>query len=466
MAPKNPYTGYRDQLATLSESGNRRWVYAQKPKGKLYNYRNLVSYTLLFLLFAIPFVKLNGEPFLLLNILERKFILFGVQFWPQDFHLFLYSMITLFVFVVLFTVSYGRIWCGWTCPQTVFLEFIFRRIEYLIEGNPSQQRKLNSQSMNFEKFWKKSLKLILFYTICFLITNAFLSYIIGIDQLLEIMKAPISEHSVGFTVSVLFSVVMFFVFTKLREQVCSMICPYGRLQGVLLDSNSIVVAYDYKRGEERAPLEAGEDRKEDGKGDCIDCYQCVNVCPTGIDVRDGTQLECINCTACIDECNSVMEWVGKPKGLIRFDSEKNIAEGKKQKWPARKIAYTVVLCILLGIVAALFASRSDLEAIILRAPGLMYQDQDNGKISNMYNFKVVNKTSVDIPIHFKIMNHEGDILIIGKEMNAVASSIKEGVFFAILPPKEITSDNIPITIGVYSGERLIEEVKLTFVGPN
>ncbi|MFA9371148.1 MAG: cytochrome c oxidase accessory protein CcoG [Labilibaculum antarcticum] len=466
MAPKNPYTGYRDQLATLSESGNRRWVYAQKPKGKLYNYRNLVSYTLLFLLFAIPFVKLNGEPFLMLNILERKFILFGVQFWPQDFHLFLYSMITLFVFVVLFTVSYGRIWCGWTCPQTVFLEFIFRRIEYVIEGNPSQQRKLNSQSMNFEKFWKKSLKLILFYAICFSITNAFLSYIIGIDQLFEIMKAPISEHSVGFTVSVLFSGVMFLVFTKLREQVCSMICPYGRLQGVLLDSNSIVVAYDYKRGEERAPLEAGEDRKEDGKGDCIDCYQCVNVCPTGIDVRDGTQLECINCTACIDECNSVMEWVGKPKGLIRFDSEKNIAEGLKQKWPARKVAYTIVLCVLLGIVAALFASRSDLEAIILRAPGLMYQDQDNGKISNMYNFKVVNKTSVDIPIHFKIMNHEGDIIIIGKEMNAVASSIKEGVFFAILPPKEITSDNIPLTIGVFTGERLIEEVKLTFVGPN
>jgi cytochrome c oxidase accessory protein FixG len=466
MAPKNPYTGYRDQLATLSESGNRRWIYAQKPKGKLYNYRNIVSYTLLFLLFAIPFVKLNGEPFLLLNILERKFILFGVQFWPQDFHLFLYSMITLVVFVVLFTVSYGRIWCGWACPQTVFLEFIFRRIEYLIEGNPSQQRKLNSQPMNFEKFWKKSLKLSLFYAICFSITNAFLSYIIGIDQLLEIMKAPISEHSVGFTVSVLFSGVMFFVFSKLREQVCSMICPYGRLQGVLLDSNSIVVAYDYKRGEERAPLEAGEDRKEDGKGDCIDCYQCVDVCPTGIDVRDGTQLECINCTACIDECNSVMEWVGKPKGLIRFDSEKNIAEGLKQKWPARKIAYTIVLCVLLGIVAALFASRSDLEAIILRTPGLMYQDQDNGKISNMYNFKVVNKTSVDVPIHFKIMNHEGDIIIIGKEMNAIASSIKEGVFFAILPPKEITSDNIPLTIGVFSGEQLIEEVKLTFVGPN
>ena len=466
MAPKNPYTGYRDQLATLNESGNRRWVYAQQPKGKLYNYRNIVSYTLLTLLFTIPFIKLNGEPFLLFNILERKFILFGVQFWPQDFHLFLYSMITLFVFVVLFTVSYGRIWCGWTCPQTVFLEFIFRRIEYLIEGTPAQQRKLNAQSMNFNKFWRKTLKLILFYAICFSITNAFLSYIIGIDQLIEIMKAPISEHSVGFTVAVLFSTVMFFVFTKLREQVCAMICPYGRLQGVLLDSNTIVVAYDYKRGEDRAPLEAGEDREEDGKGDCIDCYQCVDVCPTGIDVRDGTQLECINCTACIDECNSVMDWVGKPRGLIRFDSEKNIAEGNRQKWPTRKIAYTVVLCILLAVVAMLFSSRTDLEAIILRTPGLMYQAQENDSISNMYSFKIVNKTNAATPIHFKIMNHEGSIKVIGEAFNAGASAIKEGVFFAILPQKEITSDNIPITIGVYADTRLIEEVELTFVGPN
>ncbi|WP_372752670.1 cytochrome c oxidase accessory protein CcoG [Labilibaculum sp.] len=466
MAPTNPYNGYRDQLATLKETGKRRWIYAQKPKGKLYNYRQLVSYSLLFLLFALPFVKLHGEPFLLFNILERKFILFGVHFWPQDFHLFLYSMITLFVFVVLFTVSYGRIWCGWTCPQTVFLEFIFRKIEYLIEGNPAEQRKLDAQSMNLTKFWKKMLKLSLFYAICFLITNTFLSYIIGVDKVLKIASEPISQHQTGFIIALLFSGVMFFVFAKLREQVCAMICPYGRLQGVLLDSNSIVVAYDYKRGEERAPLEAGEDRKSDGKGDCIDCYQCVDVCPTGIDVRDGTQLECINCTACIDECNSVMSWLGKPKGLIRFDSEKNIAEGKQQKWPARKIAYTVVLSILLGVVAVLFASRSDLEAIILRTPGLLYQPQNNNAISNMYNFKVVNKTTKDVPIHFKIMNHEGEIKMIGEEAKAHASSIKEGVFFAILPKQEISSDNIPITIGVYAEERLIEEIDLTFVGPN
>ncbi|WP_421918079.1 cytochrome c oxidase accessory protein CcoG [Marinifilum sp.] len=466
MTSENPYNTYRDQLATLNDSGKRRWVYAQKPKGKLYNYRNIVSYTLLALMFGLPFVKIGGEPLFLLNVLERKFILFGVRFWPQDFHIFLFSMITLFVFIVFFTVSYGRIWCGWTCPQTVFMEFIFRKIEYLIEGSHQEQRKLNAQSFTFEKFWKKSLKTIVFYAICFLITNTFLSYIIGIDELWKIINEPISEHKVGFTVALAFSGVMYFVFAKLREQVCGMICPYGRLQGVLLDSNTIVVAYDYKRGEERAPLEAGEDREAEGKGDCIDCYQCVDVCPTGIDVRDGTQLECINCTACIDECNSVMEWVGKPKGLIRFDSEKNIAEGKKNNWPVRKIAYTVVLTALIGVVIGLFASRTDLEAIILRTPGLMYQQQDHGNISNMYSFKVVNKTTLEVPIHFKIMDHKGEIKVIGEDLKADASSIKEGVFFAILPKSAVKGDQIPISIGVYADQKLIEEVDLTFVGPN
>lgn len=466
MAPENPFNSYRDQLATLNDSGKRRWVYAQKPKGKLYKYRNLVSYTLLTLLFGLPFVKIGGEPLFLLNVLERKFILFGVRFWPQDFHIFLFSMITLFVFVVFFTVSYGRIWCGWACPQTIFMEFIFRKIEYLIEGTPQQQRKLNTQSFNFEKFWKKSLKTILFFAICFIITNTFLSYIIGIDELWKIINEPIAKHKLGFTIALLFSGAMFFVFAKLREQVCTMICPYGRLQGVLLDSNTIVVAYDYKRGEERAPLEAGEDRKENGKGDCIDCYQCVNVCPTGIDVRDGTQLECINCTACIDECNSVMKWLGRPQGLIRFDSEKNIAEGKKKNWPVRKIAYTFVLSLLIVIVITLFASRSDLEAVILRTPGLLYQEQSANRISNMYNFKVINKSTKQIPIHFKLLNLKGEIKVIREDIDTKASSIKEGVFFAILPKSEVTSDNTLIKIGVYAGNQLIEEVDLTFVGPN
>ena len=242
---------YRDAISTVDDKGNRVWVYPKKPKGKFFNYRQLVSYSLLLLLFGIPHIKINGNQALLFDILNQKFIIFGKVFWPQDFHLFALGMIAIVIFVTLFTVIYGRLFCGWVCPQTVFMEMVFRRIEYIIEGDWTHQKKLNKAPLGFEKIWKKTLKHVVFWGISFLIANTFLAYLIGSEELWEIQMTNPSEHIGGLVAIIVFTFVFYGVFAFMREQVCTTICPYGRLQGALLDSKSIVVGYDYKRGEGR-----------------------------------------------------------------------------------------------------------------------------------------------------------------------------------------------------------------------
>ncbi len=353
---------FRDKVSTIDESGKRIWVYPKKPKGRMYNRRQVFSYLVLAFLFLAPHITIGGEPLLLFNIIERKFTIFGKVFWPQDFHLFALSMIGAVVFVTLFTVVYGRLFCGWACPQTVFMEMVFRRIEYVIEGDWTKQKKLNKQAWNSEKILKKTSKHILFWGVSFLIANTFLAYVIGSKALWEIQMDNPSEHIGGLVAILIFTTVFYGVFAFLREQVCTTICPYGRLQGVLLDQKSIVVAYDHKRGERengRAKFRKNEDREAEGKGDCIDCKQCVNVCPTGIDIRNGTQLECVNCTACIDACDYMMESVGLPKGLIRFESEEGIEKGTKFKWTKRNIGYSIVLGLIMTLLTFLVVTRKN-----------------------------------------------------------------------------------------------------------
>jgi len=309
---KNESSHYRDKLTTVSDDGKRLWVYPKKPKGQFYNYRKLLASILLVIFIATPFINYKGDPIMLINIFERKFILLGVIFWPQDFHLIVLSLISFVVFIILFTVIFGRIYCGWFCPQTIFMEFVFRQIEYLIEGDSHKQKKLDRQHWDFEKIWKKSLKQLIFFLIAFITANIFLSYLISVDELIGMYKSGFDENFSSFIAMVLFSGMFYFIFAFFREQVCTIVCPYGRLQGVLLDNKSMVVAYDYKRGEPKGKHNPLEDRSKTEKGDCIDCKSCVVVCPTNIDIRDGTQLECINCTACMDACDAVMDKVTNP----------------------------------------------------------------------------------------------------------------------------------------------------------
>jgi len=454
---------FRDTISTIDEKGKRVWIFPHKPKGPLYNARTWVSIICLLLLFGLPFVKINDNPLLLLNILERKFIIFGLIFWPQDFFLFGLTMLTFVVFIVLFTSVFGRLWCGWTCPQTIFLEMVFRKIEYLIEGDANKQKALAKAPWNTDKLIKKSSKHAIFFILSFLIANTFLAYIIGIDQLEKIATEPLDAHIGGFIAIIIFSGVFYGVFAHFREQVCLVVCPYGRLQGVLLDKNSIVVGYDYVRGEPRKKIRKDEERRA---GDCIDCHQCVNVCPTGIDIRNGTQLECVNCTACIDVCNNIMDKVGLKKGLIRYASEDGIAKGKPLKFTPRIAGYTALLSILLIGLSFGIAFRSDTETTILRTPGMLYQKQPDGSISNLYNFKIVNKTTKSFPITFKLKSNTGVITMIGhSEIEASKESITEGEFFIKLEADLIENRKTKLKIGVYSENQLIETVNTNFMGP-
>ncbi|MGY2134771.1 cytochrome c oxidase accessory protein CcoG [Hymenobacter sp. HD11105] len=461
----HPKDDFRDSIATVDAAGKRVWLYPKRPSGRFYRARMWISYGLLLVLFAGPWLRINDLPVLMLNLPARKFIILGQIFWPQDFFILLLAALTFVLFVIVFTVVYGRAFCGWVCPQTIFLEMVFRRIEYWLEGDAPQQKALDRADWDWNKLWRKTTKHALFLVISFLIANTFLAYIIGSDELVSIITDPPRQHLGGLTFMVLFTGVFYAVFARFREQVCTIACPYGRLQGVMLDKDSLVVAYDYQRGEPREKLRKNQTRTA---GDCIDCHQCVQVCPTGIDIRNGAQqLECTNCTACIDACNNIMALINKPEGLIRHASENNIAQGTKFRLQGRVKVLSGVLVVLLMGLTFLLVSRSNVQATVLRTPGQLFQKTDRGTITNLYNVSVINKTNHPYPITLKVLEPAGgQISFVGTNgLTLPAQGITEGVFFAELPKSALHATNQKLRIGVFSEGKLIAETKTKFLGP-
>lgn len=450
---------FRDSIATVNKQGKRNWIYAKRPKGELYTIRSIVSLLFFVVFFSLPFVQIDGRPLFLFNVLEGRFILFGAIFWPQDFFIFGLAMVAFILFIVLFTMAFGRLFCGWVCPQTVFMEMLFRRIEYWIEGDAAAQKVLQRAPWGTEKIVKKTGKHLLFFALSVVIANTFLAYIIGVKALEETMTDPLSAHAGGFAAMLVFSGVFYAVYAFFREQVCTVVCPYGRLQSVLLDKDSVVVAYDYVRGEPRGKFKKNE-------GDCIDCMQCVNVCPTGIDIRNGTQLECINCTACIDACNHIMEKVGYPKGLIRFASENGIATKKPLRFIPRMKVYSLILLLLTSAVTFMLISRKPVSGTIIRTAGMLYQERGIDSISNLYRIILVNKTTAPVQLTLKLEDAEGLIEIIGNpHIQVKAEGQGEGTFFIVLPKDRIQKRKSSITIGLYEGNKQVGLKKTTFLGP-
>ncbi|MEN4761645.1 cytochrome c oxidase accessory protein CcoG [Chryseobacterium sp. C39-AII1] len=458
---------YRDSIGTMEQSGKRKWVFPKKPKGRYTNYRNLVAFCLLLFYFTLPFITINGNPSLQFDVFNRQIFIAGQPFYPQDFFILTLGAIVSLICIIIFTIAFGRIFCGWICPQTIFLENVFRKIEYAIEGDRNRQMKLDRQEWNAEKIGKRTLKWSIYILLSLIFTHFMFMYIVGYKEVFRIVQEGPFEHPTNFIVMILFSAAFYFVFAWFREQVCTLVCPYGRLQAVLIDKETINVFYDFNRGENRAKWRKGEDRRAAGKGDCIDCYQCVVVCPTGIDIRDGQQLECVNCTACIDACDEVMDKVGLPRGLIRYASEKEIENGQPIKFNARMKGFVILLVALQFLLGYLLYNRADMEAKFIKPAGSTFFVRD-GKITNTYNFTFLNKTNDKKVVSIRILEPaNGEITFsASRKIIVERDKIVKGTINISFPEKQITLSKQNLKLGVYDQKgNLLDTYETYFEGP-
>lgn len=466
------WSDFREHLATADQQGRRMWLYPKQPQGWYTNARTWVNFVLIAIMFAGPFVRIDGNPLLMMNIVERRFVILGQVFWPQDFPIFATAMLIFLTGIAIFTAAFGRLWCGWTCPQTVMMEGVFRRIEHWIEGDHHRRRALDKGPWTGEKVGKKLLKHGIFLGLSFVIGNTLLAYIIGTEELFRIVTDNPANHVKGLAFMIAFTLLFYGIFARFREQACTFICPYGRFMSTLLDENTIVVAYDKRRGERRNTLhrnQSASDRKAEGLGDCIDCKQCVVVCPTGIDIRDGTQMECVNCTACIDACDGVMDKIRRPRGLIRYASLNGIERGERLRVTPRLVGYSVVLVALISLFLYLLFTRTAVQSTLLRArSNTLFQQMPNGKISNLYLLKLVNKTHQDIPVSLRLEQGRGEIRVLGQQLLVPAEKQMETSVLIEMDPRDLASGPTPLVIGVYREDRpgkRLESLKTFFIGP-
>ncbi len=394
MGNKNPNELHEERLATTDEGGHRVYLYPEDVKGKWRTRRTWVYNTLILLYLFLPWLNVGGKQSILLDIPKREFTFFGVTLLGHNAPILIFVLLG-FVFLIGFITSiWGRVWCGWACPQTVFIDAIFNKIEVLVEGNARKRKKLDNAPLDLQKFLKKTLKWSLFILASMHIAHSFIGYFVGVRSLVGItLHSPFDNIALfGATWSAV--AIILFDFAWFKEQFCLIACPYGRFQSVMMDQNSLVIAYDYNRGEPRRQ----KGQSKDEHADCVDCYACVKACPTGIDIRRGTQLECIACTNCIDACDEVMLKVGKPEGLIRFETEQGLKGLPTKRFSIRNGFYlSTVILLFLGFFIQ-FQGTKELDIVMLRGSKTPFTVLNSGENKIIAN-------------HFKInLSYEGSAL--------------------------------------------------------
>lgn len=424
-----------DTVSTISKSGSRSWLYPVLVAGRYVKARRIVGWALIFFLLIAPWIDLNGHPAMMFDLPNRRFYFWGLSLFATDatYLLFVFGLIVFGVF--LFTALFGRIWCGWSCPQTVFMELVIRPIEQLIEGKPSARKRLDKAPWSGSKAVKKGMKWAAFLVVSGALSTTLVAYFLGRDGIVEAQADPFS-HPVGTGIFIFFTGLFFFDFAWFREQTCIVVCPYGRFQSVLMDQDSLTINYDAGRGEPR-----GKPRKKlvEGApiGDCIDCKRCIQVCPTGIDIRKGVQMECVNCAACIDACDEMMDKVSRPRGLIRYTSEAQLAGQKRRFVRPRTVAYTVALTAVISAMTFTLINRSPVEVLMTRQVGAPYLPLPDGRVQNMTNLNIANKTREVRHLSVKALTPGGEIIVPGKALTLKPEALINVPLFLILPdPKD------------------------------